>query len=110
MSLEIVTEAEADSEVRGAAATSMKGEGGGRRTGSLGAASAASMAADLASSLVRVNDSFSTISLLIALNRFTLLHLIDFAILACIQVILGFQRTKGLSGCFLYRLNLIEVF
>lgn len=42
------------------------------------------MAADLASSLVRVNDSFSTISLLIALNLLTLLHLIDFAIAALV--------------------------
>ena len=43
------------------------------------------MAADLASSLVRVKDSFSTISLLIALNLFTLLHLIDFAIVFALK-------------------------
>lgn len=49
-------------------------------TTSLGAARAASWAANLAASFLRTEGSEATISLFIALSLFSLLHLIDFAI------------------------------
>lgn len=57
------------------------------RTGSLGAARAASWAASLAASLPSFNGA--TISLLIALNLLILFDLIDFAILLVLRLCLS---------------------